>query len=121
MEIDQNNYTPTELGILKRLDKAISRKIYLRQELSLPWLAQQLNTNRTYMTNVVNKRYGIGFSRFISRLRVEDAKRLLLEKPTLSNRQLASELGFKDVCNFYRMFRMETGMTPGQWQKQNME
>lgn len=51
--------------------------------------------------------------------RVEYAKNLLLRYDALPLPQIAEKLGYNDQFHFIRQFRQETGMTPGQYRKQN--
>ena len=50
-----------------------------------------------------------------SQLRIEEAKRLLLENPEMSINIIAELSGFSDRSNFHRQFTKIVGCSPKQW------
>ncbi|MCF7823678.1 MAG: AraC family transcriptional regulator [Candidatus Marinimicrobia bacterium] len=54
------------------------------------------------------------FTRFVNETRIDHACRLLLEN-RLSVSQIAFEVGFNNLANFYRQFMKITGQTPGDY------
>lgn len=72
---------------------------------------------------VVLEEAGLTFSRTLAAMRVRDARRLLVEIPSLSVTQVAFACGFDSLATFYRAFAATYGMTPsdmrgigGRWQ-----
>lgn len=60
------------------------------------------------------------YTDFLLRLRLWKAKELLMnEKHSLQ--QIAEESGFADIGYFCRLFKRETGATPGEWRKRGSE
>jgi len=55
---------------------------------------------------------GLGFSRYLQNLRLEEAKRLLRNSP-LSVERVAQESGFNSASYFVQSFKRSTGLTPG--------
>ena len=51
----------------------------------------------------------------MSRLRIEEAKRLKTEQPELTMEDVAKQCGFASVRSFYRTFSREMDMTPTEW------
>lgn len=47
-------------------------------------------------------------------MRIEEARRLLLESPALPITQVAYGCGFDSLPTFYRVFSSTYGMTPGE-------
>lgn len=89
-------------------------KLYLNVELSLKAVADLLNTNTKYLSQVVNHQAGINFQQFINLYRVKEAKRKIV-KDSLSNLTLygiALQCGFKNKSTFYKVFKEVTGYTP---------
>ena len=56
------------------------------------------------------------FSRWITHLRVEEAKRLLAAHADYSNEAVAYECGFSSRSYFQKIFKEQTGMTPVEYQ-----
>ena len=48
-------------------------------------------------------------------LRIEDAKRQILEEPQTPFSVICKRVGISDRSNFSRQFKAVTGKTPGQW------
>ena len=50
-------------------------------------------------------------------LRMEDAKKMLLDHPEMPSKIVGESLGIKDKSNFRHQFKSVTGLTPSQWRK----
>ncbi|MBW8333833.1 MAG: AraC family transcriptional regulator [Prolixibacteraceae bacterium] len=77
---------------------------------------------RIGMTSVAFCRYfkektGKGFIFFVNEMRIGYACKLLIEHH-LSISQICFECGFNNLSNFNRMFKRQTGYTPGEYQQQ---
>lgn len=97
---------------LKRLIE--SEKLYLSAELTLKKVADLLNTNTKYLSQVVNHQAGYNFQQFINFYRIEEAKHKIVND-SLSNLTLygiALQCGFKNKSTFYKVFKEVTGLTP---------
>lgn len=92
-----------------------SEKPYLNAEFRLLDLRHVLPLNRTYMSQLINTEYGCSFYQWVSRLRIEEAKRLKTEQPELTMEDVAKQCGFASVRSFYRTFSREMDMTPTEW------
>lgn len=89
-------------------------KLYLNPELSLKTVADLLNTNTKYLSQVVNHQAGINFQQFVNLYRVKEAKHKIV-KDSFSNLTLygiALQCGFKNKSTFYKVFKEVTGYTP---------
>lgn len=96
-------------------------KIYTRKDLRIVDISGQLNTNRTYVSRLINSEYGKSFSELINHYRFEEAKKMLIapEYSLLSIAEIANQSGFSSESSFYRIFKKETGIAPGDWRKLN--
>lgn len=61
------------------------------------------------------------FRAYINDLRINEEKRLLLEKPDDLLGAIAIECGFANDSQFVRKFKEDTGMTPREWQSRNLQ
>lgn len=87
--------------------------------LTIEDVASQLNTNRTYLSAYINKQKGVSFKEWMTLLRIERAKQLLLNQPNLPVSQIGALVGLSDKSNFGRQFSKITGMTPQRWRRRN--
>lgn len=99
-------------GALKQLMER--EKFYTEPELSLNMLATKLNIHPNYLSQIINEKEGLSFFDYINTLRVNEFKRLMLEKDqtqfTLIS--VAYECGFNSKSSFYKNFKKLTGQSP---------
>lgn len=97
-------------------------KPYLDNQLDIFKLADALNISRNHLTEVINKKLGKNFHRFINEYRVEEAKSLL-QKEQFQHFNLSSiglEAGFNSKTSFNTNFKKITGLTPSEWKDQSV-
>lgn len=94
--------------------------VYTDNLISKDKIARLLDTNRTYISKLVNERYGMTFTQYINSLRIKEAVRRLSD-PTddTSLKDLADILGFNSMTTFYSRFNEYTGMTPAVFRAQS--
>jgi len=92
-------------------------KVYENNELDLQSLASQINLSSHQLSELINTRLGKGFSRYMRELRVDAAKKMLLDESSASVLSVGLSVGFTSQSNFYDAFREITGMTPGKYRK----
>lgn len=77
-------------------------------------LSVMIDTNQTYLSNVVNRYFECNLKGLLNRYRVEYAKELLQNGySTLEN--LPKKCGFASKSPFYTAFKKVTGITPIQY------
>lgn len=90
------------------------RMVFLDSELSLKKLSVMIDTNQTYLSNVVNRYFECNLKGLLNRYRVEYAKELLQNGySTLEN--LPKKCGLASKSPFYTAFKKVTGITPIQY------
>jgi AraC-like DNA-binding protein len=85
-------------------------------------ITQEEVASKIGMTTAAFCRYfkektGKGFIFFVNEMRIGYACKLLIEY-RLSISQICFECGFNNISNFNRMFKRQTGFTPGEYQQQ---
>jgi AraC-like DNA-binding protein len=89
--------------IKKRMEKLFNEKhIYLNKDLTIWELAKQLNTNRSYLSQMINTDYGQNFSTFVNSYRARHAENLQQSHPELSQADIAGMSGFGSVKSWKR-------------------
>lgn len=102
--------------ISKRLKKAMEEdKMYKDPKLSLFDVSIAIGTNRTYISDYINKTLGLTFKDYINNFRVEEAMRIIESmtiKERISMAEVARLSGFNSTSTFNRNFQRVTGKTP---------
>ncbi len=101
----------------ERLQQWIENKKYLETGKNLSDVAEELGTNRSYFSRYLNTHEECDFRNWRSRLRIEEASRLLLIYPDKSVSGIAEMVGFSDRSNFHRQFTTIIGMSPQNYRK----
>ena len=101
-------------GILYQLE---IRQVFLDTSLSLKKLSELLETNQTYLSNVVNKYFGCNLKELVNSYRVEYAKELLRSGRCGLN-DLPRSCGFASKSAFYSAFSRIVGISPLSYQSQ---
>jgi AraC-like DNA-binding protein len=94
-------------------------KHYLDSNLSLEFVAVNLNLNKSYLSRLINQELGISFTDYVNELRIEEAKRYL-SNPDFENYTLVAiglEAGFNSKTAFNTSFKKFAGMTPSEYKK----
>ena len=86
-------------------------------DLSLGQVAKAVNASSFYFCKLFKKSTGINFIHYVSRLRIEKAKNLLLN-PHCKISEIAFEIGFQSLTHFNRVFKKMTGQSPSQYRAQ---
>jgi AraC-like DNA-binding protein/ligand-binding sensor protein len=74
-------------------------------------VARALHVSTFYFCKIFKKTTGLTFTDYLGRLRVEEAKHLLLN-PHLRVSEVAYTVGFQSLTHFNRLFRALTGQSP---------
>lgn len=94
--------------------------IHLREHyheaITLDVLAERMNYNAAYLGRLIKKELGLNFNRLRDEIRIEEAKRLLLETDH-SVAEIAELVGIKDRDYFGQKFKSLVGRTPGEYRR----
>lgn len=120
IEINNGYNEAIKQRLLLELNDLLSKKeIYKKPDIRITDISKKLNTNRTYISRVVNEELNTSFSDLINKHRVEHAKKLLREKDckAMGLSQIGELSGFKSDSSFYRIFKEKEGVSPGDFRK----
>lgn len=107
---------------LKKLDQLMTEgKAYQNESLSLASLADAVGISGHQLSELINSRLGIGFSRYVRECRVKAAKALLISAPTRSILSISMDTGFRSQSAFYAAFKEATGQSPGDYRRSQSE
>ncbi len=96
-------------------------KPYLDRSLTIHVLANALETNSKYLSQLINNKYKKSFVVFINEFRIEEAKQMLMDQKNqhLTIEGIGYEAGFKSKSTFNTTFKKYTGVTPTTYVKNN--
>ncbi|OME79087.1 hypothetical protein BK120_22580 [Paenibacillus sp. FSL A5-0031] len=87
---------------------------HLDKELTLQQVAKHVHLNPNHFSEVFKRETGHTYIEFVTRMRVERAKRLLDESP-IKVSEVASRVGYTDMKYFSQLFKRFTGFTPSEY------
>jgi AraC-like DNA-binding protein/ligand-binding sensor protein len=87
---------------------------HLSEDITLGDVAKAVHMSRFYFCKSFRKHAGLHFTDYVSRLRIERSKELLLN-PHLRISEIAYEVGFQSLTHFNRVFRRILGKSPTQY------
>lgn len=113
----KNTDTNAKKGYSNDIDKVL---VYLnknfRDEVSLETASEICNMNKSYFSRYFKKVTGIGFSRYLTALRIKEAS-LLLKNTNMAIGEIAEKSGFESQQHFCYIFKKETGISAGEYRK----
>jgi AraC-like DNA-binding protein len=109
--------TDAEKYVSRLLRHMDTKKPYLDADLTIQDIAESLNIPRHYLTQVINEKLNKNFYQFINEYRVEEVKKLLIDKgyQKFTMTAIAFEAGFNSKSAFNSAFKEITGMTPTEY------
>ena len=95
-----------------------SEKIYRKTDLTIEKLATMLNTNRSYLSQVINETTHKSYSTYINDYRIKDAMEMLSDANNDEPiKAIAITIGFASPSNFYTIFKNKVGISPVDFRK----
>ena len=88
----------------------------LSDKLTLEEAAEHVALSKSYFCRILKDELGYTFTEYVNHLRVERAK-LYLSDSTMSIADIAYAVGFDDQSYFTRIFKKQTGVSPGRYRK----
>jgi two-component system response regulator YesN len=84
------------------------------EPLTLSQVAEQVELNSSYLSSIFKKEVGQGFSDYLARCRINEAKRLLKES-NLTIAQICTAVGYTDNKHFSKIFTKTVGLKPSSY------
>jgi len=107
--------------LLEKLEAFEESDLYLRKDLDMAQLAQEMDTNTSYLSIIINHYKQMSFPRYINGLKISTAIEELTTKPELlkyNYQGLAETFGFKTGESFSKAFYKKTGVYPSKFLKE---
>ena len=108
------NAVHNENEIIRKAQLYISG--HIRQKLSVPNVARQVDVSPSYLTALFNKNLQISPGEYIRRAKLQESKQMIREN-NLNFTQIAAALQYSTVHHFSRQFKEKFGITPTEYAK----
>ena len=93
---------------------------HLTEEISLSVLAEEFHLNPQYISQLFKSEIGVNFLTYLTNLRMERAKKLLLTT-ALSIAEVSEQSGYADYRVLTKVFKKTEGITPSQYRRDFLE
>ncbi|WP_165570738.1 AraC family transcriptional regulator [Chryseobacterium luteum] len=110
----------TESKLLERLDEFEKGELYNNKNMSLSFLAAELNTNTKYLSYLINRHKNADVKTYINRLRINYIVDKLINDDKYRQYKisiLADECGFSSHSKFASVFKAVTDFSPSSYIK----
>ena len=106
----------------ERVITAITRYLqeHLAEDVSLSVLAEEFHLNPQYISQLFKNEIGVGFLAYLTNIRMEKAKKLLLST-SISIGEISEQSGYGDYRVFTKVFKKSEGITPSQFRREFLE
>ena len=91
------------------------RKGYCKPNLTLASVAEECGFSGPRFAQYIRQEENTTFNEWISKLRLEEAKRILINQTSLSTEMVSKRLGFSSKGGFISWFKQQTRYTPEGW------
>lgn len=105
--------------LMVRFNELMSeRKAYTDSGISIRSIAEELHTNRTYLSQAINRTFGKSFPQVLAEYRVRAAIEMISDPECdMPLKAIAADVGFSSSSVFFTTFRNIVGMTPAAYRK----
>ena len=80
-------------------------------------VSQQIYISPYYLSHLFKEELGITFLEYLTRIRMEEAKKLLMDR-SMTILDISAQVGYDDPSYFSKVFKKNMGVSPNQYRKQ---
>jgi len=104
--IESDESWVVDFRLVEKLEKMMdSDRIFLQSDLTLTQLCKEMGTNRTYLSSLINRQYGVNFNTYINQYRVNYINEYIANNPGTDNDDLVQIGGFGSVSSMKRAMK----------------
>lgn len=92
--------------------------LHYKENISLSELADKFRLSPNYFSTLFKKKTGYNYTHYLTTLRIEEGKRLLLET-NLPIHEIARQVGYYSTSFFIQAFKKNQQATPSEYRRQN--
>jgi len=112
--LQTGNAVHSENEIIRKAQIYIST--HIREKLSVPLVARQVDVSPSYLTALFHKNLQISPGEYIRRIKLQESKQMIREND-LNFTEIAAALQYSTVHHFSRQFKEKFGITPTEYAK----
>lgn len=90
---------------------------HFAEPISLALIAEKIGVSSGYLSSIFHKNAGEPYIKFLTKVRMEQAKRLLKSCPAQKIYNISEAVGYVSVKHFSYIFKKFTGVSPGEYQE----
>ena len=105
-------------NLVDKVKAYIRKNIFKPDNITLPFIADMVHFNPSYLSRLFKKVTNISISDYIMECKLVQAKHLLADSDT-KIQEIAENLGYTSQSNFARVFKKSTGVTPNDFRSQS--
>ena len=90
-------------------------KKHLGEPLSTNSICAVFKISNSHLYRIFRKHVKMSFVEYVSKLRIDEAMKMLEADPEVSIKAVAEQLGFSDQFYFSKVFRAHTGVSPSEF------
>lgn len=103
---------PEKKKAMARLEHAFEYiDAHYSEKITLEEVAASVYMSANYFSSYFRKITNMRFSEYLTRIRINHARELL-RKPGSNVTEVAMECGFRNISNFYRLYKKQVGVSP---------
>ena len=102
---------------MRRILEYVGRHVY-DWELTMASTAAEFHLSTAYFSNLFKRVNGVNFHTYVTRRRIEEARRLLIQTD-LPVAEVGARVGYVNLSHFIRLFREEADCTPGNYRREH--
>ncbi len=111
-EIDPSDEYTTVIKLLGYIENNFQNKITLEH------VSKYIGLSERQIQRILQMRMGEGFSKLISRIRIEKARELIMQNSSLTLEEISQRCGYQSYVSFWGQFKRQMGVTPEEYKRQ---
>lgn len=105
--------------IIVKIKEYVNR--HYQEDVGLNTVADRQGISVGYLSRTFHERTGMRYIDYVTSVRIEQAKKLLLARKKLPIAKIAEEVGYQNTKHFMVVFKKYTGMTPKEFEQSAVE
>ncbi len=111
-EIDPSDEYTTVIKLLGYIENNFQEKMTLED------ISKYIGLSERQIQRILKMRMGEGFSKLISRIRIEKARELIMQNSSMTLEEISQRCGYQSYVSFWGQFKRQMGVTPEEYKRQ---
>ncbi|MGI5899150.1 MAG: helix-turn-helix domain-containing protein [Christensenellales bacterium] len=105
---------PSAEVLVTRINQFVEEN-YNNPDINVSMIAEQFNITANYLSSIYSEYSKEGLHAYITGVRVQKAKELLVKKNKMKIKEIAEAVGYQNIRTFNRAFVLECGLSPTEY------